>query len=245
VDEEHQAPASPPITSSLWRARRHLRSIGGVSSWFRGLGIHILLNVLVGVPSAQIGVLMPNVIFQSFVTIVIFTLLTGLYVLWVHVVISDPSSKRWYQRAVNYSQVKMVMGPMTFYALSVQLVWLAPYGLGFLFVAYERDARCLIPVLCGIFIAVFVLFPAGVILVRVAASVLPEEETTILPFDRTFGGRVAPGERLKMWDAWKSFTWEAIKRVVKIYVKAFLLQAMIAALWIAALSAIFRFGKKT
>ena len=145
------------------------------------------------------------------------------------------------------------MVPMAFYALSAQLVWLVPYALGFLLgmykygnedKKYELDARCLVLVLCGIFVAVFVLFPTNVILVRVAASVLPEEEATILPFDRTFGGRVAPGERLKMLDAWKSFTWEAIKRVIKIYVKAFLLQAMIAALWGAAVSAIFSFGKK-
>jgi len=109
---------------------------------------------------------------------------------------------------------------------------------------YELDARSLVLVLCGIFVAVFVFFPANVILVRIAASVLPEEEATILPFDRTFGGKMAPGERLKMFDAWKSFTWEAIKRVVQIYVKAFLLQAMIAALWGTAVYAIFKFGKK-
>ena len=109
---------------------------------------------------------------------------------------------------------------------------------------YELDARCLVLVLCGFLVAVFVFFPANVILARVAASVLPEEEATILPFDRTFGGRVASGERLKMFDAWKSFTWEAIGRVVKIYVKVFLLQAMIAALWGAAVYAIFQFGKK-
>jgi hypothetical protein len=254
VDEEHQASAFHPITSSLWRARRHLRSIGGVWSWFRGVGIHILLGFLVSLLSTQIGLLVPNVLFEAFVSIVVFILFTRLYVLWVHIVISVPSSKNWYQRFVNRSQIKRVMGPMAFYALSAQLVWLVPYALVILLgmykygnedEKYELDARCLVPVLCGIFIAVFVFFPATVILVRVAASELPEEEATIVPFDRTFGGRVAPGERLKMRDAWKSFTWEALMRVVKIYVKTFLLQAMIVALWGAVVYAIFQFGKNS
>ncbi|RJE16779.1 hypothetical protein PHISCL_10884, partial [Aspergillus sclerotialis] len=46
----------------------------------------------------------------------------------------------------------------------------------------------------SLMVALFVLLqiPATVTLVRVAASMLPEEDETIVPFDRTFGGKTTP-----------------------------------------------------
>jgi hypothetical protein len=56
----------------------------------------------------------------------------------------------------------------------------------------------------------------------VEASLLSPEEETIVPMDRTFGGRIPYiGATLNVGDAWASFTWEARVRLVKHYVKFF------------------------
>ena len=58
---------------------------------------------------------------------------------------------------------------------------------------------------------------------------LPEEDDSIVPFDRTFGGRVEPElvggtGCVGMLDAWKTFDWAARIRLIKLYVKVTALQ---------------------
>ena len=64
---------------------------------------------------------------------------------------------------------------------------------------------------------------------RVQASLLPEEEETIIPFDRSFGGKVEPKivggtGAVSMVDAWKSFDIATCIRLVKLYVKIFVIE---------------------
>ena len=78
-------------------------------------------------------------------------------------------------------------------------------------------------------IAVLIVFPASVTLKRVQASLLPEEFDSIVPFDRTFGGKVQPQVTggtgvVSMLDAWKTFDWAARFRLVKLYAKIFAIQ---------------------
>ena len=252
VNQEYQDPGLSPITTSLWRTRRHLRSIGGIRSYFRGSDVSIAMGIWVNMLS-NTGRDIPNIFFQSFITIVAYTLCTGIYVLWVHTVISAPSSKVWFQRLVSYSKVIKVMQPSALCALSVQLACLVLDPLAYPFgipkqngddEMHELDAKALVPILCSILIIIFFYFPTSVVLVRVAASVLPEEEATIVNVDRTFGGRLAPGETLKILDAWKSFTWEGIMRVISIYFKVILLQLLITTLYGVAIAGIFLVDKK-
>ena len=71
---------------------------------------------------------------------------------------------------------------------------------------------------------ILVVLPAQVTLVRVQASVLPEEDEAIVPFDRSFGGKVVPESEggkgvVGMLDAWRSFEWSSRLRLVGLYVK--------------------------
>lgn len=76
--------------------------------------------------------------------------------------------------------------------------------------------------------------PASVTLVRVAASMLPEEDETIVPFDRTFGGKTTPtilgGQgKIGLVEAWRSFAWASRIRLVKLMVKVALI---VMAFWL-------------
>jgi len=87
----------------------------------------------------------------------------------------------------------------------------------------------------ALFSGLFVVLPATVTLTRIEASLLPEEEETIVPFDRTFGGRVVPTILggtgcIGFIEAWRTFNWEARRRLVKLYVKTFLIMLAVSVL---------------
>jgi hypothetical protein len=70
-------------------------------------------------------------------------------------------------------------------------------------------------------LAFIISIPARVIFIRVAASMLPEEDETIVPFDRSFGGKVHPqivggSGHIGLLDAWTTFDWAARVRFAKV-----------------------------
>ncbi|KAF4972357.1 hypothetical protein F66182_17752, partial [Fusarium sp. NRRL 66182] len=86
--------------------------------------------------------------------------------------------------------------------------------------------------LLALFLVLYVLIqmPAEVTFIRVAASMLPEDDETIVPFDRSFGGKVTPeivgGQgKIGIVDAWKSFSWGSRMRFLTVVGKVFLVQA--------------------
>jgi uncharacterized membrane protein (DUF485 family) len=99
--------------------------------------------------------------------------------------------------------------------------------------------------------SVFVLFivlsfltviPANVTLTRVQASLLSDNEETIVPFDRSFGGKVIPeivggSGVIGLVDAWKTFDFNARVRLVKAYVKVFALQMALTMFFIGVVVA--------
>ncbi len=75
---------------------------------------------------------------------------------------------------------------------------------------------------------------------RVMASMLPEEDEPIVPFDRSFAGKVtseqiASGGAVNMLDAWKTFDKQARLRLVKLYVKVFMVQVATTVLFAGVL----------
>ena len=85
--------------------------------------------------------------------------------------------------------------------------------------------------LIGLGIFVLIVIPADVTLKRVQASMLPEEDESIVPFDRTFAGKVKPeilggSGAVSMLDAWKSFDKSARIRLMKLYLKVFLVSVL-------------------
>ncbi len=91
--------------------------------------------------------------------------------------------------------------------------------------------------LIGVGIFVFVVIPADVTLKRVQASMLPENDESIVPFDRTFAGKVKPevlggSGAVSMLEAWKSFDGSARIRLMKLYLKIFLVSAFTTIMFI-------------
>ena len=69
---------------------------------------------------------------------------------------------------------------------------------------------------------------------------LPEEDEAIVPFDRTFAGKVTPevlggSGSVSMLDAWKTFDKEARLRVIKLYAKLFGIQIAVTVLFMMTL----------
>ncbi|KAM0294699.1 hypothetical protein ACHAO9_001136 [Fusarium lateritium] len=78
--------------------------------------------------------------------------------------------------------------------------------------------------LVAIILQVAVQIPAYVVLVRVQASLLPADADTIIPFDRSFNGRIEPVVvgglgYATVRDAWSSFSKSAWRRIVMLSVK--------------------------
>ena len=251
-----------PITSSIRKTIKHLRTEAGPWSRFRGFGLAILYhflyaffyNICVGAYASLLA--------RSLFAISFHTLFARIHMTWTHVVISNPSSKKWYQRVPDRKIGLKIMGPTALWATAEQLALYIPAALFHVYglnpyaeddptvnrsvdIRYAEDptyyhtvnsnvrardmTQLFICGFVGLFIVFAVVFPAGVTLTRVQASLLPEEDDTIVPFDKTFGGRVQPtvtggSGHVSMLDAWKTFGWAARIRLVKLYAKIFAIQ---------------------
>jgi len=89
---------------------------------------------------------------------------------------------------------------------------------------YATGAQGFFAFLLFLLLFVGIQVPAAVAMTRVAASMLPEEDETIVPFDRTFGGKTTPtiigGQgKIGVVEAWKSFPWASRVRLLKLMVK--------------------------
>lgn len=235
-----------PITSKLRSAMKHLRAKAGFWSRFRGLSLWIILAFTTGriadvfafVPYIPGGV---NYIMASVVT-------SHLYMAWTHIVISEPSSKYWFRRLPNIKLWSKVAIPTAVAGIADHLSGRLPMHLA---QAYRLDQlaesdfanmkACAIKVLVfkvmsvlalGLILKVLIVIPASVTLIRVQASLLSEEEETIVPFDRTFDGKVVPeivdgSGVIGMLDAWKTFDWNSRVRLLKLYAKVGAMEAAV------------------
>jgi hypothetical protein len=139
---------------------------------------------------------------------------------------------------------KKVALPTALLGVSEQVAIFAPLLLAWAMGLHEEDPKRLINVGrhsglvfgkgfaamgLAMVLVVFLVIPANIALTRVQASLIPETEETIVPFDRTFNGKVVPEILggtgvIGMLDAWKTFDRAARIRIVKAYVKVFAMQ---------------------
>ncbi|RDW79472.1 hypothetical protein BP6252_04110 [Coleophoma cylindrospora] len=239
-----------PVTSSFRTTLRHLRARAGFWSRMRGFGAFIcytlvfqhvatLLNLLAFIPECVAPVLAA-------------VLCSQLFMAWTHVVMSEPNGKRWFKR-INFSTSawKKIAGPTAVLEIAEQLTIMLPFYLfmsyGFGELTHESlkqlpcsERRMLVLkgfsiIALGIAMALLVVIPANVALVRVQASLLSENEVPIVPFDRSFGGKVEPEivggtGVLSSKDAWNTFDGRARVRLVKAYGKAIAIQVALGML---------------
>ncbi|MCJ1408817.1 hypothetical protein MMC19_002893 [Ptychographa xylographoides] len=234
---------SKPITSKFRTTIKHLRAHGGFFSRFRGAHVLAMYYVIYHLLTSVLTSFAPNSSsYHSIVTIATSTILCRLNATWTHVVISEPSTKRFYQRIPARAAFRKLAGPTFIVATLKQIliVCLGELYLGLGLQAFLADpsklaalpesqqlavlAKALAFFLLVIVNVVFIIIPAHVALKRVQASLLPEEDESIVPFDRTFNGRVVPEilggtGHMSLRGAWKSFDWNGRVRLFKVYAK--------------------------
>ena len=231
-----------PITSKMRTTIKHLRAQAGPLARFRGLHVSIIYHLLHG---SIVGFFNANVVshplVRPFIAILASVALCRIQMTWTHIVISQPSSKSWIRRIPSRAAVKNILIPTVVLAIAEQAAVCVPSGLFVLASqAFNEEMnesvgraqniallQMFFIALIAIGIVVLVVIPADVTLKRVQASMLPEEDESIVPFDRTFAGKVKPeilggSGAVSMLDAWKSFDRSARIRLMKLYLKIFL-----------------------
>jgi hypothetical protein len=234
------------ITAKLRTAVRYLRERAGFWSRFRGISLWIIYHFLFARLSQFFSIWLIPMGVDGVLAAVI---LAGLRMGWTHIVISEPSKKYWFQRLPRWGSWKKIVLPTFVLAVCEQISLGLPIALWFVFglgrfndpqkIADLNDAErnCLLlkglaVVFLGLFSAVAIVVPATVTLTRVQASLLPDEVETIIPFDRSFGGKVVPAivggsGVISMLEAWKTFDWNARVRILKLYGKVIAMQTAV------------------
>ncbi|KKZ61840.1 hypothetical protein EMCG_03629 [[Emmonsia] crescens] len=234
-----------PVTRSLRATILHLRARAGPWSRFRGLGMYLCLGICRSV-LAQLftfghGSTLINPVY-SLGHIAADIVSATLELAWVHIVISEPSAKPFWRRIPGYSSWVKIAPAVALRSVASQLTLILPAQLGLGAHAWRMEEgnpfsdpdynpraeiiRAIATILLAICLTVLIELPATVTMIRVAASILSEEEETIVPFDRTFAGKVQPAilggsGKIGLLDAWKTFTWPSRIRLLKVLVKTF------------------------
>jgi hypothetical protein len=244
-----------PITASLRDTVRHLRARAGWISCFRGFGILILYTFLMEIYFWALKVVFSQTLTMNILAYVLTQVTLGRFVvLWTHMVISEPSEKKFYQRLVPFKVYKKAIIPTTAAALTHIGVFAVPIITGIWIdigkelnkngndiehLSYSLFALKLLAILAAAGAFFFLVFvPINVSLIRAYAALLPEDETPIVPFDRTFGGHFVPKSeggsgKLKLVHAWRTFDWNGRVRLIKVWVKTIAMQIGLCTIFFA------------
>ena len=246
TDTEVFSVQNKPVTASIRTTLLHLRARAGYWSRFRGVSLFICFVLVRGIiisGLATIPVLRSRA-GLAVAAVIAEVILARWQLAWIHIVISEPRpGKKWYQRLPPFRTSWFKIAPViALQAVILQVVQTFPmlvcrtFGpmkhLGSpQYEPHERDVyaatgQLMMALLLVLSLTILLGVPATVTTVRVAASMLPEEDETIIPFDRTFGGKVTPAiiggsGKIGIIDAWKSFGWASRKRLLKLVAKVF------------------------
>jgi hypothetical protein len=227
-----------PITSSIRGTIRHLVAHAGRFARFRAFRIHALHSISFSIVSTFFSAALPQIPGQPIVVAAISgAAVANIHAAWTHKVVSLPSDKSFAQRLPSKANWKVLAVPA---AISAAMPYVSLYligGVAMLMGLHKLDqenfgtytgvqALCLLvrlfaTVVLAITCTLFLCLPAIVTLVRIEASILPEDEDTIVPFDRSFGGKASAAGKVGFLDAWRSFNWEARRRLIKLFTKVF------------------------
>lgn len=174
---------------------------------------------------------------------------------WVHVVITQPTLRIWYRRLppflptlratwrpivcaifADFFVWKVIPRPIRYAAGMYVTGYKAPSG----FITSDKIIRTLSWLLVHA-ANILINLPLNMVSVRIQASLLPEDEDTIVTFDRTFGlngnhglqpGLLAqPRGALSFKEAWRSITWAEMRRMILLHAKFVLVEAAISAVF--------------
>jgi hypothetical protein len=234
-----------PITSSIRATVKHVVANAGTFARFRGFRVHAIYSLAFLLAAEFFDAALPGVPGQAIlVSALSGAVLANLHAVWTHRIVSMPTTKSFWQRLPSKSNWTTLALPA---AISASMPYLSVYltiGVGALLGLHREDPEqfvrysagqlaCLAMRVVGvaifaIFCSLFLCLPAIVTLVRIEASILPEDEDTIVPFDRPFDGKAVSqmhggSGKVGFLDAWRSFNWEARRRLIKLFVKVSLI----------------------
>ena len=245
------------VTSSLRGTHRTLLSTGGWTSYFRGFGCWMAISVAtVFLHGILTSTFLPALLAGPICAVAV----VQLYTAWVHVVISAPSPRPFWRRLTPFQRTFQAAAlPMVLYFLALEISSFVPRLVGKALglpqwriedpsavpAGEPSDAwKALVVFLLASTLRVFLVIPAHVVLTRVQASLLPEEDETIVPFDRAFQGRLEPAivggkGYVTVADAWRTFSRASWVRLIKLYLKVFAVGVLVTFVWI-----MLRYAKK-
>lgn len=244
------------ITHTFCSTLRHLRAQAGCLSRYRGFQAFIgytMINRLAASTLTLAGFLP-----FGFAPVVAALLTANLATTWTHVAISASNNQHWIRRIPGIKSWKKVAGPTFFMALAQQMTCMVPMYLAGWWGMLDMEAgevnrlsteerqllvwKGLSVLLVGITMAVLFVLPAKVTLTRVQASILGENEDTIVPFDKTFGGRVVPESlggkgAVDARVAWRTFGQQSRMNLFKAYGKVMMMEIVLVLAFCVAICA--------
>ncbi|WQF80246.1 hypothetical protein CDEST_05260 [Colletotrichum destructivum] len=235
---------STTVTSSIRSIHRLLKTHGGWRANFRGFAVYLVQSAATTALFGIFSAFLPDML-ASLATLLAALSLVQLSAAWVHIIITPSSPQHFWQRLPPFKRAfDATARPVAAQWFAEQLATWVPIAIGWAIGMdlpnmqyggsgsntpqfHTSDAwKSIVVTLVSIGIQIIVVIPAHVVLVRVQASLLPEEANTIIPFDRSFEGKVEPrvvGGKgyATMDDAWSGFSRSAWKRLVILYAKIF------------------------
>ena len=244
------------VTSSFRAINRLLMANGGIKANFRGFFCYLaqvfLTSILMGIFTGTFGgYFVPVATLLASLTLVQYS------TAWVHIIISEPSPLHFWSRLPPFRRTfDATWKAVTIFWFASEVTRFIPLIMALILgikmpkggfnEPMDMDAigagfivKSVVVAIITIAASVFVVIPAYVILVRVQASLLPVEQSTIIPFDRSFEGKVEPevvGGKgyATVSDAWTTFSKSSWRRLLILYVKMFCL-SMAALILFAAI----------
>ncbi|KAF3067013.1 hypothetical protein CFAM422_008752 [Trichoderma lentiforme] len=173
--------------------------------------------------------------------------------LWLHLIISKPSPRSFWRRVPSFGRTfNATWKAVVIHWAAVEITRWLPYwvasSMGFDWPCFNLlmpdntykfrmdmatgdmvlYSKCAIVILLTIIGSICFIVPSQVVLMRIQASLLPIEDDAIIPFDRSFDGKVVPsilGGRgyATISDAFYTFTWASWKNLAILSIKIILL----------------------
>ncbi|GAB7346956.1 hypothetical protein MBLNU459_g2012t1 [Dothideomycetes sp. NU459] len=251
--------APQPITSHIRRTIRHLHAVGGFKSRWRGFGIFASYTLAYVVISQLLQALLAIILGVELLAQVVASIITGVVLApisltWTHIIISEPSPLPWYRRVSRDRKVwRTIALPALINEVLSQLAFLLP-ALCFLALGLNDSDKvregsgakagwkAFGILVVTLFAFVAVVLPTKIAYTRIQASMLPEDAESIVPFDRTFMGKVEPAilggtGRLGWMDAYRSIDRAATRRITFMLGKILLIDVLLHVLFFAIFGA--------
>ncbi|KAE8321602.1 hypothetical protein BDV39DRAFT_197484 [Aspergillus sergii] len=230
IEEGSPSQPSNTVTNSLRTTVNHLRTHVGNSFYLRGFALVLIHDIARDTILPGLLPINGNSPFKRDIrSLISVALLANLQVLWVHLVITKPSPKFLFQqlpslncwlRVIPITLLEFILrrlgAPIT---LFVELYVI--HAVGMIDIDQDPDSSlaaghvyalaALAPKLVEFWLAL----PARVIFVRIAASMVPDDDELIIPLDPRLKG----GAPVGMFDAWRRDPWA---RACKIQTRGFI-----------------------